>query len=155
MMPFALRMEPPALISVQRHAARAHPEECCGFLVGDRNRAEPVVTDAWPAGNERSPGERISGYMISPEAYLRTETRARERGASILGVYHSHPGLPPDPSSADLEEAWPDFFYLIWETRGGRPGRFRVWRLAEDRSRFLPAPIRTGGGRNPKERRRP
>lgn len=142
-----LRLEPRARLSMMTHAERAHPEECCGFLVGDRLRAEPAASAAWPMENEGAPEERRGAYRISPEAYWRAESRARAEGAALLGVYHSHPDLPPRPSRADLDEAWPDLFYVVWETRDGRPLRMKAWCLSAGRSRFLPARIRTAGGR--------
>jgi proteasome lid subunit RPN8/RPN11 len=55
-----------------------------------------------------------------------------------VGFYHSHPDHPAEPSSFDLEHAWPYYSYLIVSVRDGRVADARSWRMAPDRSRFEP-----------------
>ena len=65
-----------------------------------------------------------------------SEARARELGAELVGVYHSHPDHPARPSQYDLDHAWPNFSYVIVAVAQGEPGDLRSWRLRPDRSGF-------------------
>jgi proteasome lid subunit RPN8/RPN11 len=66
----------------------------------------------------------------------RVERDAAEEGLELVGFYHSHPNGAAEPSRVDRENAWPWYNYLIVAVADGEPGDVRVWRLAEDRSRF-------------------
>ena len=126
-----------ALEAVRAHAAEAAPEECCGFLLGRSadgggTRAEAVL----PARNE-APAARSTRFLISPEAVLLARRRARELGFDVVGYYHSHPDGTAEPSSHDLEHAWPATSYLIVPAAAGVAGEPRSWRLREDREGFV------------------
>jgi proteasome lid subunit RPN8/RPN11 len=82
------------------------------------------------------PGERRRRFLIGPAEYRAAERRAAETGVQLLGFYHSHPDHPAEPSTFDLEHAWPNLSYLIVSVRGGRPVDARSWRLKPDRSGY-------------------
>ena len=58
----------------------------------------------------------------------------------LLGVYHSHPDHPSQPSEHDLRSAVPGFSYIIVEVRNGRPMTLRSWTLNNER-RFDEEPV--------------
>ena len=122
------------------HAEEAYPEECCGVLLGrldDGGRIEALV----PVEN-READERARRYLIGPADYLRAEREAERQGLDVVGFYHSHPDHPARPSATDLAEAtFPGFVYTITAVANGRAGETTAWRLADDRSRFLPVPL--------------
>ena len=74
---------------------------------------------------------------------LKTERRASELGAELLGFYHSHPDHPARPSQYDLDHAFPTFSYIIVSVRGGTPEDMTSWRLRDDRSAFDPKTSRS------------
>jgi proteasome lid subunit RPN8/RPN11 len=89
----------------------AYPLEGCGLLIGARD-PDFNVSDAWPVKNvETEIPERH--YQIDPQTFLTLDARARGTGREVIGVYHSHPGEAPIPSSTDIELAWPELIYLI------------------------------------------
>jgi proteasome lid subunit RPN8/RPN11 len=130
--------------AIRRHAARTYPFECCGFLVGRTEGGEKVVGALWPVENVREEEAQRRRYLIDPRSVLESEQRARREEVDILGVYHSHPDHPAEPSEFDREHAWPFFSYIIVEVRSGEPKSSRSWTLSEDRSRFLSEEIRVG-----------
>ena len=69
---------------------------------------------------------------------MKTERRAAELGAELLGFYHSHPDHPARPSQYDLDHAFPTFSYIIVSVRDGTPEDMTSWRLRDDRSAFDP-----------------
>jgi proteasome lid subunit RPN8/RPN11 len=73
---------------------------------------------------------------VTPNDYRAAERRAGERGAELLGFYHSHPDHPAKPSQYDLDHAWPFFSYVIVSVRNGVSEDMTSWRLREDRSAF-------------------
>lgn len=128
----ALHLSPLVAETIRRHGAAAYPDECCGALIG-RHAGE--VTRAVPLGNT-SDGERRRRFLVGPEDYRLAEAAAAERDEQLLGFYHSHPDHPARPSAFDLENAWPNFSYVIVAVRAASPREIRSWRLQPDRSAF-------------------
>jgi proteasome lid subunit RPN8/RPN11 len=122
------------LTRIEHEGERAYPEESAGFLLGVGS--SKVVTDILPARNVGVDGIRRNRYLIGPDAYLGAELEAERRALDVLGVFHSHPDHPEEPSPFDLEWAQPSFSYLITSIRVGTAVASRSWLLAEDRSRF-------------------
>ena len=71
----------------------------------------------------------------SPTAFVALRLHGR-LGLSLLGVFHSHPDHPNQPSEFDREWAQPYFSYVITSVRSGKALESRSWRLVEDRSEF-------------------
>ena len=129
--------EPPrsacgALEAIRQHGAADFPDECCGAL--DR-RSDGTIVEAFPLPNTTG-GGAARRFRIGPDDYRLAEARARERGGTLAGFYHSHPEHPARPSAYDLEHAWPNLSYVIVSVSDGTPGDITVWRLRDDRSGF-------------------
>jgi proteasome lid subunit RPN8/RPN11 len=90
-------------------AREASPEECCGLLGGRGGRAESV----YPLRNV-APRPEVA-YEAAPEELFDAQRRMRERGETLVAVYHSHPrSAEPKPSAADVRLAfYPSAIYLI------------------------------------------
>jgi len=132
----AIRLSGDVLDAIRRHAAEAYPYECCGALIGAPSVEGRVdVIDATALGNVTDEGPRRR-FRVSADDYRRSEARARELGAELVGFYHSHPDHPALPSQYDLDHAWPNFSYVIVAVAAGTPGDLRSWRLRPDRSQF-------------------
>ncbi len=104
--------------------------ECCGVLMGDREQ----IADALPAHNIADQPE--SRFLVDPLDHFNALRAARARGLDVVGFYHSHPDHPARPSQHDLEQAWPNFTYIIVSVITGKPHEITAWRLREDRSGF-------------------
>ncbi len=106
---------PAALADGIREAARAaSPAECCGLVEGVRQGRTFRVTALHPAGNLSADAHR---FEIDPRDQFAAQRAARDRGAAIIGCYHSHPGGSAEPSAADLAGAGEDNF--LWLIAGG------------------------------------
>jgi proteasome lid subunit RPN8/RPN11 len=126
---------------LRAHAEAAYPEECCGVLLGRVESDSIRVTDLFPVEN-RDPDARERRYLIGPGDYLRAERTAEDAGLDVVGFYHSHPDHPARPSATDLAEAtFPGFVYTITAVERGRAASTTAWRLADDRSQFLPVSL--------------
>jgi proteasome lid subunit RPN8/RPN11 len=102
------RVSARVLDDVVRHARLSAPEECCGILIGTRDRIE----DARPARNIADRPE--ARYLIDPQDHFDALKDARRRGLDVIGFYHSHPRSAARPSEVDRAEAsYPDQLYLI------------------------------------------
>lgn len=132
----AIELRQKDLERIERHGAETYPYECCGILLGKVQGARKVITDVLPLKNARADSMN-NRYLILPEDFLRCDREAESKGVEILGVYHSHPDQPAQPSGFDREHAWPWLVYLILAVRNGVPQEMAAWTLAEDRSKFL------------------
>lgn len=103
------------LTTIEEHALRVYPEECCGLILGAGNTIHAAV----PLANVSS-GDRRRRYAISPADLIDAQRSAREQGLRIVGVYHSHPDERAYFSPTDREQAVPWLLYLIWGNDGWR-----------------------------------
>ena len=132
-----LRIEiSPALAdAIRAKALAAFPRECCGLLEGVRQEGNFHVTALHPARNVCPAPHRFE--MDARDQFL-AQKGARQRGRSIIGCYHSHPGGPAQPSSADRDGAGEEeFLWLIAGSDGlkafiYREGEFDVLSLGAD-----------------------
>lgn len=115
------------------HCLKVSPEECCGLLIGKKINDEILIEKVKAAGNVYPDDKRI-GYLVDPLAYLETEREAEKEGLEVVGVYHSHIGVEPTPSTRDLEQAIPGYIYLIISI-STRPS-FKAWILDEEKKTF-------------------
>ena len=125
--------------AIRAHGVETYPNECCGALYGSNG----VVTDTFALPNVTEEGPRRR-FRVSDKDYMKTERRASELGAELLGFYHSHPDHPARPSQYDLDHAFPTFSYIIVSVREGTPEDMTSWRLREDRSAFDPEELAVG-----------
>lgn len=126
-----------ALREIRRHGEETYPEECCGLLIGRLDEGQNEVLHARRAVNQNE-NRRVDRYVIAPEEYRDADRDARKRGLDIVGIYHSHPDHPAEPSATDLEQAtFPGYTYVIVSVRDGRADDMTAWSLAPDRSRFV------------------
>jgi proteasome lid subunit RPN8/RPN11 len=92
------------------HARACAPGECCGFLGGVEREAAVSV---YPLTNvAREPSK---SYEAAPVELFDAQRRMRERGESLLAIYHSHPrSIDPAPSATDVRLAfYPSAVYFI------------------------------------------
>ena len=120
-----------AIEVIRLHGAETFPYECCGALIA----VDDVIVEAFKMENTTG-GGAARRFRIGPDGYRLAEARARERGGTLVGFYHSHPNEPARPSAYDLEHAWPNLTYVIISVRAGTPADITVWHLRHDRSGF-------------------
>ena len=123
-----LKLVPEAEQSLRQHAYSLYPEECCGFLLGTRDKGSMYVQAIFPVVNSAK-GNKRQQYEISALSYLAAERTAEAKALSLIGVYHSHPDEPAIPSATDLLQALPDFYYLILSVRPPGIDTMRCWVL--------------------------
>jgi proteasome lid subunit RPN8/RPN11 len=126
---FAITAE--AHAAIERHAAATYPHECCGALLSTGE----VIVATFPLDNTTD-GPAARRFLVGPEQYRQAERWASARGGTLAGFYHSHPDHPARPSQTDLDNAWPNFLYIIASVVQGTPRDVTGWRLRDDRTAF-------------------
>lgn len=124
------------LNAIHRHSMSAYPEECCGLLVGAFTDDGKDVQAAWRLEN-RSEDDPERRYLIPPDTYMKLEQRAEDEDREIVGIYHSHPDHPSQPSEFDRRHALPLFSYVITSVVDGQSEGLECWVLEPDRQSFL------------------
>ena len=87
------------LNDITEHAAKADPRECCGILLGDRDR----IVVALSAANVHPRPE--SHFEIDPQTLVDAHRAARQGGPTVAGYFHSHPNGLAEPSDTDRAQA--------------------------------------------------
>lgn len=85
--------------TLREEAERAYPRECCGLLLGQRNR----VALAQPAANVHP--DPLRHFEIDPAALIAAHRAQRAGGLELIGYYHSHPNGRAEPSAEDIAMA--------------------------------------------------
>ncbi|MBU1702551.1 MAG: M67 family metallopeptidase [Candidatus Eisenbacteria bacterium] len=141
-----LHLQQEQIETIQRRGRRAYPMECCGFLLGIFDGNVRRVHATWEAENIQKGEAAGRRYTISPESLFHCDQKARREGMEILGVYHSHPDHPAEPSEFDAQHAVADWSYLIVQISAKRTGSVTAWRPRNDRAGFDPEDIRVDDG---------
>ena len=130
MPPIQLRREHvEAMIS---HAREAAPKECCGLIGGS---SDSRALTLYRLRNVTPHPE--SAYEAAPEDLFAAQRQMRERGESLLAIYHSHPrSSDPQPSDTDVRLAYyPSAKYLIIGL-GGSEAIIRAFSISEREQRW-------------------
>jgi proteasome lid subunit RPN8/RPN11 len=138
---------------IRRHGVETYPHECCGALLGRdcslgagnssaAGAPEPPreVLAVFPLVNRRDDSPR-NRFAVTADDVRAAEKAAREQDLELVGWYHSHPDHPARPSDYDREHAWPWYSYIIVSVQAGASAEMTAWRLADDRSGFVPEEI--------------
>jgi [CysO sulfur-carrier protein]-S-L-cysteine hydrolase len=106
------------------HAREESPNECCGYLRARDGAVKEVIR----AENvRRSP----YGYELDPRSLLAANELDDEGFA--VGIYHSHPRSPAEPSQTDINLAhYPHWTHLIVSLEHDEP-EVRAWRIEDGR----------------------
>lgn len=98
---------PEVLREMETHAREGYPNEVCGVLAGSDFESCRVCR---VLSIEQSP----VSYFMDPCAQFRIFREMRERGETMLAIYHSHPVSEAFPSQRDIALAsYPESLYVI------------------------------------------
>ncbi|MCJ7735416.1 MAG: M67 family metallopeptidase [Anaerolineales bacterium] len=125
------------LKQINQHGEQAYPEEGAGLMLGQDDNGFRRVTTLFFLDNARESTARHNRYLITAEDMFKGEKEAERLGLTILGIFHSHPDHPNQPSEFDREYAIPWYSYLITSVSKGQAVESKSWRLTDDRSAFL------------------
>jgi proteasome lid subunit RPN8/RPN11 len=124
------------LSTIQEHGERCYPEEGAGVILGTTELESRTATDIIPIVNSSDSSERHHRYLIAPREMLTAEIKAEELNREVIGIFHSHPDHPAEPSEVDKQWALPWYSYIITAVEDGEGKVSRAWLFAEDRTRF-------------------
>jgi [CysO sulfur-carrier protein]-S-L-cysteine hydrolase len=114
------------------HAREASPAECCGLIGGNNDRQ----TESIYRLTNVAPNAEVA-YEAAPEELFAAQRQMRQRGESLLAIYHSHPRAShPNPSETDVRLAfYPAATYLIIGLAGPQPV-VNAFRISEQDQRW-------------------
>ena len=131
------------LAGIHAHGEAAYPEEGAGFLLGAADGERRQITAILPLDNSREASARHNRYLLTPQDFLYGEQQAAALGLDVIGVFHSHPDHPNQPSEFDRDWAIPWLSYIITSVEAGKAVGSRSWLLREDRTQFDQEPLLT------------
>ena len=112
-----LRLPRDMYMEMVAHCLSGLPDEACGLLVGSYGGDE--AKDLFPTSNAAASAMR---YEIDPKELLQVDRAARELGADIMGVFHSHTHTDAYPSPTDVAQATdPGWHYVLVSLRDTHP----------------------------------
>ena len=122
-----LRLHRSHLVDIITHAREASPSECCGLIGGTEDGRTHSI---YPLTNVALNTE--VAYEAAPEQLFAAQRQMRQRGETLLAIYHSHPrASEPTPSETDVRLAYyPSATYLIVGLAGAAPA-VRAFEISE------------------------
>lgn len=115
--PTTLRLDRQFWEQMRLDVAQRAPEEACGLLAGERQGDQLLVRRLFILTNLLHSAAR---YRLDPQEQLSAFNQMEAEGMELVGIYHSHPDGPDEPSPTDLAEAYyPEAAYLIWSRSHG------------------------------------
>ena len=140
----AVVIVPDRLRAIVDHAEAAFPQECCGLLSG--READGVIRIDGVHESENLAAEPDRRFEVDPALRLGLQRTLRGDGRRVVGIYHSHPDGPAQPSPRDLAAAWePDLLWLVVGVRHGQAVQCTSHVLveADGEARFTEVPLTT------------
>lgn len=140
---------PGQLKQIADAAESAYPGECCGLLVGHLQGADQilvtrVVESRNVAADAGGPGGDRDRFEVDPEVRLALMRELEGGDERIVGLYHSHPDHPAQPSGRDLDSAFePELVWLITAVDSGQAVHTTAHVLDEAGRQFREIPLRT------------
>ncbi len=125
-----------AYLALSAHLEAAYPNEGAGLLLGSGDGAERAITAVLTLPNRWDGDEQYHRFLLTPQDMLAGEQQAAARGLDVIGIFHSHPDHPAEPSGFDRDWALPWYVYTITRVTAGRVDHTRAWRLRDDRSGY-------------------
>lgn len=113
---------------LEHKVIQGYPHETCGLLLGDRTNSGGAIKQIVSARNLNE-GRTKDRFLLDPKDFLQADQTARSAGWEVLGIWHSHPDHPAEPSNTDLDNAWPDWSYVIASVSRQGVQAVRSWRL--------------------------
>lgn len=132
------------LETIYRQARAEFPNECCGFILGVGDEAEPIACN----------NEQDRYHAVDPEAYPRTAETAYTFGFKDLRrftesfesdkpatiIYHSHPRVgayfSDEDTRAALSAGW-DVDYLVVDVQADEIREALLFRKHPEQPRFV------------------
>ena len=113
------------------HAREDAPNECCGYLWATEGAVEGVK-------RAENPRKSPYGYELDHTS-LFAANELDDEGFEV-GIYHSHPRSPAEPSQTDINLAhYPSWSY--WIVSLENEPAVRVWRIADGSVREEPLDV--------------
>jgi proteasome lid subunit RPN8/RPN11 len=120
------------LLRIHAHVQKLYPAEGAGFLLGTETDEGRQVEEVYPAEVDADSEVYPDRFFIDAKTVSDVEDMAEAQSLTLLGIFHSHPDHPAEPSVFDREWALPWYSYLITVVRGGVAGESCSWRLSKE-----------------------
>lgn len=116
----------PGMVSeIIAHARAGYPEEVCGIISGQADRAIALYR-----GHNIVSTPRVA-YELDTDTLMRL-LDFEEEGLELAAIYHSHPSGPETPSPADVAQAYyPDAVYIICSLKDPLRPTVRGFRIVD------------------------
>jgi proteasome lid subunit RPN8/RPN11 len=113
------------MTEIEDHASATYPKECCGILLGTRQKERRIVQEVYRAYNASTKPQ--SHFVLTSDTILYAEILATKENLEIIGFYHSHPDCEACLSQEDQKYVMPEMSYPVISVSHGRTREFGCW----------------------------
>ena len=121
-----MRIPQQMIDEIVSHAREDAPNECCGIIAADGERAVELYRTA----NVEASSFR---FVIDPPELLRIYNEIEDAGRQLGAIYHSHTRSAAYPSQTDITFAanWPGVVWVIVSLEDGDSPDVKAFLIAE------------------------
>jgi len=112
-----------------------YPMEACGILIGQMTERAWIIEEAREIPNINR-DRATDRYQLDPDAFREIDRELRVSKRDIIGIFHSHPDCPAQPSPTDLANAWTEYAYIIISICKGSMVDLFCWELNQKGNKF-------------------
>jgi proteasome lid subunit RPN8/RPN11 len=121
-----IRIESEPWTAMVAHARGTYPNECCGAMLGSIDDSGKTVHASVQLDNAFA-GAQARYYELRSEDLLAADKAARDRGMSLIGIYHSHPDCGAYFSETDLKNSCPWYSFVVLSIQKGEFDHANSW----------------------------
>jgi [CysO sulfur-carrier protein]-S-L-cysteine hydrolase len=143
------------LDAIIKQAEGEFPYECCGFIIGDRDREEiRPITNIQNRMHAEDPAvfprDARTAFLMEPKEHLAVLNEIDDRELTVKIVYHSHPDHDAYFSATDRAQAcsfdpsepdYPATAHLVMSVRSGKFVRAATFVWDALKKEFVEAPL--------------
>ncbi|MGY6528712.1 MAG: Mov34/MPN/PAD-1 family protein [Cyanobacterium sp.] len=131
---------------IKKEGVLHYPYECCGLLIGRKDKETTLVIRVIPVANDWENQKDLlkelmdkpdygmeENFAIAPKTMLKIQQEVRRENLDIIGIYHSHPNHPAIPSEFDRAIAWQEYSYIIMSVVEKQIKDLYCWQLNDHR----------------------
>jgi proteasome lid subunit RPN8/RPN11 len=114
-------LSPAQIKQITDAAEAAYPAESCGLLVGRTQPRGDIEVMRVVESPNLSATQANDRFEVDPQMRLKVMREVENTADRLIGLFHSHPDRPAQPSATDLENVWePDLVWLITSVVDGQ-----------------------------------
>lgn len=136
-MPPAITFTSASWASLKTVSEQAYPYEGCGVLLGPFGKEALAQEIVVLRNTLKEQGRGRFDFTFSSQEFYEAQCAAEKENLDIIGIFHTHPDHPPQPSPTDIRQPLlAGWINVIAAVQGGAFKEAKAWWRDDERQPF-------------------